>query len=335
MSNLLTHSRIQTFKTCPKLHFYKYELGVRPKEDSRSLRFGTAMHAMLEKIGLGASREDAIAAGALVLDGGNLDAYDAAIEHETFVSLAACYFWHWSREEVPAELKPVKYIETEKVFRLPIFNPHTNKSTPIFEQAGKRDAIVQTADGATVIMEHKTTSDSIEPGSDYWKRVQIDYQISMYLAAALQEKKSVANEVLYNVIRKPTIRPYQATPPDKRKFKADGTLYANMRMADESPADWGARLRADIAERPDFYFARQRVVRLSEDLHEFEEDLWTVQQQIRQRQLEQRWPRNTAACVGFGRCPFLDHCRYGVSKSAVPPGFTVDSDVHPELKEAE
>jgi hypothetical protein len=51
-------------------------------------------------------------------------------------------------------------------------------------------------------------------------------------------------------------------------------------------AEWGERLRDDIAARPEFYFARVEVARLDQDLDEFAAELWDLQHQVRQAQLE-------------------------------------------------
>lgn len=48
MTQLLTQSRIRSFKTCRKADWFANELLLRPAEDSRALRFGRAMHEAIE-----------------------------------------------------------------------------------------------------------------------------------------------------------------------------------------------------------------------------------------------------------------------------------------------
>ena len=97
---------------------------------------------------------------------------------------------------------------------------------------------------------------------------------------------------LYDVIRKPTIRPYKATPEENRKYKKDGTLYAGQHEHDENPHEWEARLMADISERPDYYFQRVEVVRSESDLSDYLFDMWAVGREIADAERIGRWSRN-------------------------------------------
>ena len=154
--------------------------------------------------------------------------------------------------------------------------PETGGVSKTWVLAGKIDAIAKDkATGKHIIVEHKTTSQDIGPGSDYWKKLPIDGQVSGYYVGA----STLGYEVdvcLYDVIRKPTIRPYKATPEENRKYKKDGTLYAGQHEHDEDPHEWEARLMADIAERPDYYFQRVEVVRSESDLSDYLFDMWAV-----------------------------------------------------------
>ena len=88
--------------------------------------------------------------------------------------------------------------------------------------------------GTTVLIEHKTSSADIEDGSAFWKRLRLDSQSSNYLTGS----KAVGFDpkaVLFDVIRKPRIKPLKATPVESRKYKKDGGLYANQRENDETP----------------------------------------------------------------------------------------------------
>src|SRR5688572_7225321 len=53
VSELITHSRMEAFKTCRKKHWFAYELGIRPSDDARALRMGSAGHAGAEALGRG------------------------------------------------------------------------------------------------------------------------------------------------------------------------------------------------------------------------------------------------------------------------------------------
>ncbi len=67
------------------------------------------------------------------------------------------------------------------------------------------------------VVEHKTTSLDIGEGTPYWKRLTLDAQVSKYLVGA----RALGHEpvgVLYDVVRKPALRPLEATPIESRKY---------------------------------------------------------------------------------------------------------------------
>jgi hypothetical protein len=45
---LLTASRLSSFRACARLHYFRYHLGIRPAVESDTLRFGTLVHLGLE-----------------------------------------------------------------------------------------------------------------------------------------------------------------------------------------------------------------------------------------------------------------------------------------------
>ena len=174
--------------------------------------------------------------------------------------------------------------------------------------SGKIDAIAkERSTGKTFIVEHKTTSSDIGPGSDYWRKIPIDGQVSGYFVGA-KVNGHEAEVCLYDVIRKPTIKPYKATPQDKIKYNKDGTVSKTCRLVDETPEEWKARLEADIAERPDYYFARLEVVRSESDLAEYLFDMWAVGREIADAERMGRFSRNPQACSVFGSCEYFDVC---------------------------
>ena len=137
--------------------------------------------------------------------------------------------------------------------------------------------------------------------------------------------------VLYDVLKKPGMRPHKATPMESRKYKADGSLYANQRDKHETPDEWRARLAADIAERPDWYYVRQEIPRIDSDLREFEEEIWMFSEMIREAKNKKRWPRNSGACLNFGRCAYFSICANGMDIEQIPPGMKRVDTVNPEL----
>ena len=299
---LLTHSRIACASECLRKHFWRYELALQPVRTAQPLRMGAAYHYGLELADT-MPIEDAVMAAVADYDAGCPDYMDEdkwATERETVASMVAGHDWRWRDHQWP------EVMATEGEFCLPLINPASGTPSRTWQLAGKRDRVVRMSDGRVAIVEYKTTSEALDIDSDLWGRLQMDRQISIYWLAALQEGIEV-DTVIYDVCRKPTIR-----------------LRKN-----ETPTEYGERLRADMADRPDFYFRRQEVPRLQADLDECQGELWAWGKILRSCELDGHWPRNTAACQRFGRCEYWDLCTSGFDGGHVPEGFVCER--HPEL----
>ena len=320
----LTHSRLSSYRRCPREHYYRYELGIRRDRTAQPLRLGAAFHVGLDLMAQGVERDDAINTATVGYDevppwcSSEEQLTDWAVERETVRAMLAAYHWRWSESTI-------KIIASEQTFDMPIVNPDTGRSTPTFRLAGKIDKVIRLDDGRLAVMEHKTTGVSIEPTSDYWNRLTIDQQISAYMLGARSLGHDVQT-VIYDVTRKPSIAP-------KKLAKADQGLYGIER---ETPAMFGQRLLEDMAGRTDFYFARVEICRLESDLRDFQVELWQMQRQIQQARNTGRWWRNAGACLMMGRCEYADVCFAGQSlgpDDEVPRGFLRGENLHPELNE--
>lgn len=157
---------------------------------------------------------------------------------------------------------------------------------------------------ARLVVEHKTTSSDITPGSTYWRKLTLDTQVSQYLGAT-----EGVEGMLYDVIRKPSLRPFKATPLEAQKRTKAGTLYATQRETDETPEEYAVRLRADISEGPNKYYARGIIVRLPSERIEAARDTWLVAGSIRESMRLDAWPRNPGSCDAYGRtCDYWAVC---------------------------
>lgn len=338
MKQLLTHSRLDCIRRCLRMAYYRYEVGIRRIAEARALRIGSAIHVGLDvwKKSRGVVGVDALClaeeairyAYAEIPEGAMADPLwldDWNTEAETIVSLIRGYAWYYANDNLVI-------IESERTFRLPIRNPETGMPTPHFDFAGKWDGIVQPPITQLAVMEHKSTGESIYPDADYWARLRIDPQISGYFDAALALGHKVGT-VLYDVIRKPAISRYKATPIENRKYTKGGKLYANQREVDETPAEFGKRLLQDIYKRPEFYFQRMEIPRLESDLAEFHQELWQQQKRLRASQLFGWWFRSVSAWT-CPYCEYRDLCynsRYPLDIKDIPEGFVKLDNVHPEL----
>lgn len=286
----LTNSMRNKFASCHRAYQFAYVELVRPLVPSEALSFGTAMHALLENY-WGGSENPVPTTG-------------DAFKDMTLQALFEGYVNRWFAEDEDRFDK----VAAEVGFQAPLMNPETGGISKTWEIAGKIDAIAkEKGSGKVFIVEHKTTSQDIGPGSDYWRKLAIDGQVSGYYVGAQSKGFDVEN-CLYDVIRKPTIKPYKATPEDKRKYNKDGSLSKTCREFDETPEEWYERLKADIAERPDYYYARVEVARNADDLTDYLFDMWAVGREIADAERLGRFSRNPQSCSAFGKCEYFDVC---------------------------
>ena len=236
---------------------------------------------------------------------------------------------------------------------MPLVNPDTGAASRTFQLAGRRDGLVRW-DDRLMVLERKSTGEDIEPDSEYWQRLRIDPQISQYALAARHEGHDVAG-VLYDVPRKPTIRPRQIPLLDEdglktvvidetgeRAMNKNGkprqssgpgmTLMSRV----ETDKEFGARLNLDIGERPEHYFARREIPLLEDHLAEFQAEVWQTGQLLIQCRNRKIWFKS----VGRMTCGFCDYknlCLQSirVEPGDVPAGYERLDDSHPELREEE
>jgi hypothetical protein len=324
----LTSSRLKAFRSCKRLHHFRYDLRVRPLALGAALRFGSLWHAGQEAWWLAHAGgtdplEDASAALRRAIEdaNGELDEFDLIKAEE----LLSGYDLRWRGESA-------EVIAVEQEFSAPLVNPDTGASSRTYQIAGKIDAIVR-IDGRVYIVEHKTTTMDIGAGSEYWKRLRIDGQVSMYYEGAA----SLGHEIegcVYDVVQRPTLRPHKATAAEQRKYTKTGALYANQREHDETPDEFRVRVRASIAESPDRYYMRGTVVRLDEEMADHRWDVWNTAKMLREVELSGRTVRNPDACVQYGRtCDYFGVC-CGEASLDDPTKFYRGESAHPELTQA-
>jgi RecB family exonuclease len=320
-------------KMCLKRHFYAYEVGLRPARDGDAITIGKAFHVGLETFSGSAASEfdaavlDALKAADTFMSSCSADPYDTAIHRVIAQRLLHAYLMRYREDGL-------NVVAVEREFNLPLVNPDTGAESRTFCLAGKIDRIVELPDGRLAVMETKTTSIALDDGSDYWARLRLDSQISLYVYAARTLGFDVQT-VLYDVTRKPAIAPLRATPSEKRRYTRDGKLYGNQRERDETPDEFAERLTSDIASRPEFYFARREIPRLEADLTEAQAEWWQQAHLLRDCQRSGRWFRNTSSCLQPYRCPYTEICFAGAHpEDSVPSGFVQTDNIHPELKGA-
>lgn len=345
---LLTFSRGSMFGVCRQKQKWAYELGIRKKTDAKALRMGSAGHDATDVLAKTNDLEKAVEAirNVYQYDPEGYDEYDWRIEEETMVRLVCGYHWMWGDSTI-------KYIASEYAFRLPLVNPDTGAPSTNFDFAGKIDAIISLEDRRLAVLERKFLGEDHGPDSDLQRRLRIDHQISLYMHAAREDGHPVET-VLYDVIRKPSIKPSPVPVLDSRGLKIVLDLHGDRVMTNThkprqtastkegwtlqtrlmTVEEWGEKLNHDIAERPNWYFNRIEVPRLDDEINEACHELWQVQKTLREAQRTGRWYRtvNRNTC---NFCSYFELCstKFNPKVSPLPKGFERVDDVHPELQE--
>jgi CRISPR/Cas system-associated exonuclease Cas4 (RecB family) len=262
----------------------------------------------------------------------------------------------------------LRVLGVEQEFDAPLINPETGAPSKTFRLGGKLDVVVANEKDDVFIMEHKSSSENLDEGSIYWKRLSLDTQIGTYLVGSRSLGYNPKG-VLYDVLGKPQQRPKLATPEAERKYtqpsskacpeckkkKVDppphvvdglackdgrivtdpgGRLYANMRATDETPDEFRLRLRAEIEEKPEKYFVRGHIVRLEDEERESAFDVWQEMKRILEGRRLNRYPRNPDSCVRYSQlCTFWPVCS-GTASLEDQTQYRIAQDRHEELSKS-
>lgn len=317
-----TNSALQTDRRCSREFDLGYEQQLEPDafEGSEALEVGVVWHRAHDRS----------------TKAGNLDAgYQeirkrAATElwQEKLARLFAGYHWYWANDPLPVT-------DSEHTFR--------NASVFGLPFDGQSDGVIILPDGRKGIIERKTTGFSIGAESSYWDRLRLDLQTTIYDEAMDFE----CDFILYDVVRKPTIKPKRVAKKELTRMRAEvakrgnGAYYTELFSEDEidfaeqsereTNRMYGARLTNDIGNDPSSYFGRREVPRTTDDRRAVREDLADHILEIKSRKYSRR---NPDACNAFGRpCRFFALCSNNIyPQGTVPDGYHRREHLHPELQ---
>ena len=240
-------------------------------------------------------------------------------------------------------------LEVESEFTFPLLNPETHGTSQTFLEAGKIDGVLRCRrTGVVKVLEHKTTSDSIDSDSNYWPRLVMDSQASKYILA-LNQRNEWVSTALYDVVRKPGMRlsnipildsegnkivedaaGNRIRTKDGKKWRqtGDSELGYVVKTRLEGFDELANRVYSEVSAYPQDYFAQKEIPRSDTDLVEYMNDAWSLSQQILWFRRKNLWPRNPSACTAFGTCEFFDLC---AGRATVDGIRFAESSSHKEL----
>lgn len=350
----LTASRMACWNQCQRKHLYAYDRGIRAIETGDALVFGTAWHKAQEYYysakpswtDTAADMATAMLSAALA----TAENWEEFLVAKLSACIAAFVEVYWDKDII-AEMQP----EVEFAYAI--------EGTRTFEARGKMDGIAKLTDGRIALVEHKTTSESVEPDSQYWARLRFNPQLCRYVLGA-KSLRVDCETVIYDVFRKPGLNPSESVKElDKdgipfvldaqgnRCIKRDGTPKKTADASKgetykthaETPEEYCDRLRRDILSRPDFYFARREVTVTDSQLESFMLAERMMANQIVDARANGRdatkrgLPYEAAFMMNVGKmtceyCDYAPFCMSGQTLDAadIPAGFKL-TGATPEL----
>ncbi len=266
------------------------------------------------------------------------------------IAIVIEYVRHYFRRDV----ERFETLEVENEITADVVNPKTGRSSLIWDHAAKLDGLaLDRYNGKDILIEHKSTVESLEEWSDYWRRLAIDSQVSNYLLTLRQSGRTDVSTVLYDVVAKPGTKPKNVLKSDVRKI-AESELYFGFKVSSATLAEiresyeadkgksggyngtfrenlelYALRLRRSISDNPTIWFRRKTIVRSDEELLQYAGELWELGRELRENRKSQFHPKNTTNCRAFGRtCEFFPLC---CGEKSVQE-YEMKSFVHSELE---
>jgi hypothetical protein len=258
---ILSASAISALKFCAYSFYYKYILGIRPEAESDVLRIGSAWHEGLDILATSpespckfCSHKAKPDKDCYLCDGEGFvadidDALNRMLDEryqpntplaaeKKMLERAKVRFALAAYDSVWSEQDDYDILFKELPFRIPLIDPRTRRPMPGVCIDGMIDKVVRMRDGTIAVMEHKSTDSDLSDESDYWNHLKLDTQISMYVYAlqrlqvdGVLEKFGIRSDdppimdVVYDVWRKPKIRPKKLSASDTAKFIKTGEYF--------------------------------------------------------------------------------------------------------------
>ena len=91
----------------------------------------------------------------------------------------------------------------------------------------------------------------------------------------------------------------------------------------ETPEMYGARLLADIVERPEFYFGCKELTKTDQQMQRFEWEIYNLYQNIKDMRRTGHWYGDESQCEATFTCDYIENCYNNVliSVENMPEGF--------------
>jgi len=350
----VSYSLLQSFRNCRKHCKFRYLDGLKPLETSKALRYGSLIHACLERFHLSKQPAEvnkylqdyyelnnkAQAKGAPSAhqrekdNSGQTEGLSLWDVDEYIISknMMEAYMKRYEREAF-------EVVWVEKDFEGPIINLDSPHYDPIpgVVMVGKIDGLVK-RDGEYWLLENKTAS---KIDGSYIDKLWSDFQIIMYCYYVKKCFNIDCKGVIYNVILK---CPYKRKPQESEEdFQVrhaaacaknkTGTSRIK-RNEGEDDIEFNSRVAAFYAEndsfvREDIYISRPNQKRVISEISELTKAFVNCVKR-------ERFYMNTDHCFRWGRpCEYFSICRSGENPNIINNMYTKSNRVNLYTLDAE
>lgn len=220
----ISASSYDVFQQCARMYYWKHVVRLSPTKTGGARRFGSLYHAGLEAwwhesdggVVPWKDRDlSLVMALRAIHDAAKrlevLDVFEIALAEALMTAYHVRYF------DLDFESPPDMARSVEVDFELPLVDER-GREVRGWVLRGKKDSIKRFPDKRTRPVEHKSTTYEISGTSDYWTQLRVNVQVSIYIDVSRRLGTSDVSEALYDVSRRPLLRPGLATPEEKRKY---------------------------------------------------------------------------------------------------------------------
>ena len=310
---VITGSSMGLLQTCAENYRLRYIEKLEAIDRPAYFTLGSAFHSAVEEFRRGGTLGDMMTAG-----------MDPDLTKDDVCKLQAMVEAYYRKYQHEAGLFDSVEEEFEEML------DHDVSLCGVID-AAKAGVIIR--DGAkdySVIYETKTVG---RIDSTYLERLWQARQTLIYCAVM------EVNTVIYDLVEKPSIRRYKATPMEKRKYvmDLDGSqrLNARQRDRDETDAEYVTRLREWYVNHPKALH-REEIVYSDRQIQAIWDDVRAEVKRLQWHIKEDVWPRSLNSCFRYSRpCEFAPLCGGGHSKLVLDTHYQKKEKSHSELQGGE
>jgi hypothetical protein len=339
----LSASAIKCFKACPLRFYGTYDQGIRRIIDTESQRMGTNWHSILE---LNDPNDMSAVIEHLNDTYGDIPDYmdKETLEIERIKLLYSLTGYNWFYQDkdenvlaTEIEFKlPLLNPETGRALPNVIIQGKIDKFVQIEDRIYIKEHKSTSSSVDPDSRLWKALGLDTQTNLYVYVARKLQFNGELDIHGIFEHDPPIAG-VYYDVWHKPQISPKKLSQADSKKFVETGeyckqkfevkeisgasSIHINNIQAEvepgkkegtfairETPEMYGARLLADIVERPEFYFACKELVKTDQQMERFEWELYNIYKTIRNMKKTGHWYGDESQCEATFTCDFIENC---------------------------